>query len=89
MELAISLSETWSNESSQILRTARGGDAPYRIRNLTGIPLNIWSDSDGQSHLNSSTVVKLLENEITDWRFEDWRTMREVMVNMTACRFLS
>jgi vacuolar protein sorting-associated protein 13A/C len=83
VELAISLSTAWSIEGPRILQTARGGDAPYRIRNFTGIPLNIWSDVDAQSQLNHPTIVKLLEDEFTDWRFEDWRSMREVIHKAT------
>ena len=83
VELAISLVEAWSCEGSRILRTARGGDAPYRIRNLTGIPLNIWSDTEDQSHLKQPTVVKLLDDEAIDWRFEDWRSMREVKLKLS------
>ena len=77
VELAISLSTVWANESSRILLTARGGDAPYRIRNFTGIPLNIWSDVDGRAQNRHNSVVRLLEDECVDWRFEDWKSMRE------------
>jgi vacuolar protein sorting-associated protein 13A/C len=78
VEMAISVSTAWSNEGSRILRKARGGDAPYQIRNLTGVPINVWSDADTLTRSKHTPVVKLLEDQMTDWRFEDWRTMREV-----------
>jgi vacuolar protein sorting-associated protein 13A/C len=78
VELAISMATTLSAQGDRLLRKARGGDAPYRIRNLTGGPLNVWSDYDGSQSGNHAPAVKILQSEMVDWRFDDWRTMREV-----------
>lgn len=66
---------TWNQEGEPTLRKARGGDAPYRIRNRTGGSIHVWSDIDGKS----PPAVKIAHGETVDWRFDDWKTMREVL----------
>lgn len=38
----------------------------------------VWSDIDGNSSAMDSSAVKVLHDQTIDWRFDDWRTMREV-----------
>ncbi|KZS92954.1 vacuolar protein sorting-associated protein 13 [Sistotremastrum niveocremeum HHB9708] len=77
LELALGMSATWSKEGERVLKLARGGNAPYRIRNRTGGPLQIWSDFDGSQNTRSSPGLKVSHGETVDWRFDDWKTMRE------------
>jgi vacuolar protein sorting-associated protein 13A/C len=78
IELALATLNTWLQEGSDgVLHAARGAYAPYRIRNQTGSPILVWSESDNASG-NSADAVKILNDQIIDWRFDDWKTMREV-----------
>ncbi|KAF8591826.1 vacuolar protein sorting-associated protein 13 [Ramaria rubella] len=76
VELLLSMLDVWSKESDRVLRKARGGDAPYRIRNRTGSSVHVWSDVDGSTN-KTPTTVKILSGEEIDWRFDDWKTLRE------------
>ncbi|KAG6336571.1 hypothetical protein ID866_2509 [Astraeus odoratus] len=81
IELALTSLKMLSKEGEGILQKARGSYAPYRIRNCTGSPLFLWSDDDVRTTLRESSAVKVNHNETIDWRFDDWKTMREhVMV---------
>ena len=77
IELVLSTLEAWSREGAHVLRKARGGDAPYRIRNRTGGSVHVWSDLD-ESNSRNSAAVKITSGETIDWRFDDWKTLREV-----------
>ncbi|KAF8516153.1 hypothetical protein BU17DRAFT_51124 [Hysterangium stoloniferum] len=76
VELLLSMLDTWSKEGDRVLRKARGGDAPYRIRNRTGGSVEVWSGVDGPGNKNSPSV-KIPTGDTIDWRFDDWKTMRE------------
>ncbi|KAJ3917835.1 vacuolar protein sorting-associated protein 13 [Lentinula edodes] len=78
-ELGMTTVNLWSQEGEQILRKARGSYAPYRMRNRTGYPVFIWADNDGSSNSKESdtTGVQLSHDQTIDWRFDDWKTMRE------------
>lgn len=60
-----------------MLALARGGYAPYRISNRTGSHINIWSDTEG-TNVQDVVSMRIQNNEAVDWRFDDWKTMREV-----------
>lgn len=60
-----------------MLALVRGSYAPYRIRNRTGSPINIWGDAEGVN-IQEVAPTRIQNNEIVDWRFDDWKTMREV-----------
>ncbi|KAF5375265.1 hypothetical protein D9758_000284 [Tetrapyrgos nigripes] len=74
-ELAITTLNTWSQEGEHILQKARGSYAPYRIRNRTGSPIFIWSVED--SPIENTTSTQIASEQTIDWRFDDWRTIRE------------
>ncbi|KAF8168100.1 vacuolar protein sorting-associated protein 13 [Crassisporium funariophilum] len=76
-ELAITTVNTWSKEGEIVLQKARGTYAPYRIRNQTGAPIFVWSDVDSTANTKDVDAVKILHDQIIDWRFDDWKTMRE------------
>jgi vacuolar protein sorting-associated protein 13A/C len=77
IELALSMFSHWSKEGDEVLALARGSYAPYRIRNRTGSPVNIWGDAEGLS-IQEVAPTRIQNNETVDWRFDDWKTMREV-----------
>lgn len=86
-ELGMTTVNLWSQEGEQILRKARGSYAPYRMRNRTGYPVFIWADNDGSSNSKESdtTGVQLSHDQTIDWRFDDWKTMREVSREIMGC----
>ena len=77
VELAITTLGIW-NKGEHILQKARGTYAPYRIRNQTGAPIFVWSDTDNSANTKDLDAVKILHDQTIDWRFDDWKTMREV-----------
>jgi hypothetical protein len=77
VELAITTLSIW-NKGEHILQKARGTYAPYRIRNQTGAPIFVWSDTDSSTNTKDIDSVKILHDQTIDWRFDDWKTMREV-----------
>lgn len=78
-ELATTSINIWGRERDLVLEKDRGSYAPYRIRNRTGSPLFVWSDNDTSSGMmQESNTVKLNHDQIIDWRFDDWKKMREV-----------
>ncbi|KAF8974033.1 vacuolar protein sorting-associated protein 13 [Flammula alnicola] len=77
VELALTTLNTWSKEGELVLQKARGTYAPYRIRNQTGAPIFIWSDLDSTANPKDVDAVKILHDQAIDWRFDDWKTMRE------------
>lgn len=59
-----------------VLSKPRGSSAPYRMRNYTGFPINLWAQSaDGKE----STADKLEDGEEKPWRFEDPTVTRETL----------
>ncbi|KAF8898743.1 hypothetical protein BD779DRAFT_1795358 [Infundibulicybe gibba] len=75
-ELALTTIKTWGAEGAKILQKDRGAYAPYRIKNSTGAALLVWPDTDNSTQ-GDNAAIKILNNEIIDWRFDDWKTMRE------------
>ncbi|KIM85199.1 hypothetical protein PILCRDRAFT_817197 [Piloderma croceum F 1598] len=76
-ELAITTMNMLGKEKEQVLSKARGSYAPYRIQNCTGSAICIWSDTDGSGNANDPAAVKIAHDQTVDWRFDDWKTMRE------------
>lgn len=80
VELAIATSKQWSKEGDRVLQKARGSYAPYKIVNRSGGPIYVWSDSNGSDDSKSAQSVKIDNGSTVDWRFDDWRKMREVLL---------
>lgn len=78
-ELATTTSNLWGKEGENVLQKARGTYAPYRIQNRTGTPIFVWSDIDGSINAKDVAAVKIPNTQTVDWRFDDWKTMREVV----------
>uniref|UniRef100_A0A0W0G3E4 Putative vacuolar protein sorting-associated protein vps13 n=1 Tax=Moniliophthora roreri TaxID=221103 RepID=A0A0W0G3E4_MONRR len=76
-ELAITTLNTWSKDGEFILQNARGSYAPYRIRNRTGSPIFIWADDESSNNESDNSGVQIANDQTVDWRFDDWKTMRE------------
>jgi vacuolar protein sorting-associated protein 13A/C len=77
-ELVMSTASIWGKEGVQVLQKARGSYAPYRIWNRTGSPLLVWPDVEGSSGADDPRAKRLGHDEMVDWRFDDWKTMRGV-----------
>lgn len=74
IELALTMSAIVDREGDKIFTKARGGNAPFLIKNRTGYPLSLWSETahvDGEAH-------RLEDGDDAPWRFDDWRAIREV-----------
>lgn len=84
VELAIAATAGWAPEASRSLSRSRGGTPPYRINNQTGSPLQIWSNTEG----GPGTPTVLQHDQATDWRFDDWRSLREVNLKFSLIYYL-
>jgi len=81
IELATASIKMLGKEGEGVLQKARGSYAPYRIQNRTGYLLFLWSD-DVNAAFRESNAVKIDHNRTIDWRFDDWKTTREVSVRV-------
>lgn len=78
VELALTAVNLLGKADENVLEKARGSYAPYRIRNRTGSSIYVWSDLDGSSNTKDAASQQILNDKTIDWRFDDWKTMREV-----------
>jgi vacuolar protein sorting-associated protein 13A/C len=74
IELAIAATASWVPEANRSLTRTRGGTPPYQISNQTGSSLQIWSNTE--TGRGPATVLQ--HGQAIDWRFDDWRSLREV-----------
>lgn len=65
-----------SQEADAVIKMDRGARAPFLIRNRTGFPLLVKAETGRSVPQKEPTPVDN-GNDIP-WRFDDWRTMREV-----------
>ncbi|WVQ62160.1 uncharacterized protein L199_000298 [Kwoniella botswanensis] len=81
IELAITTMTVWSREKDKA-KESRGTDAPFRIRNRTGLTVLLWPE---QADLSKQvTGVKRLDDGAdVPWRFEDRKHTRD---NVSAVR---
>lgn len=78
VELAIATFNAMTQEGDRVLKGSRGSNAPYRIINRTGYPIFVWSDIEGDSAVKDAASTQINHGKTVDWRFDDWKTMREV-----------
>lgn len=78
VELALSTMRIWNKEGDRVLKRGRGGNAPYRIVNRTGNTLQVWSEVDSGPRSKETKNAKLTDGTESEWRFDDWKTMRDV-----------
>jgi hypothetical protein len=84
VETALAAVAAWNQENLRAAKLTRGGVAPYRIRNQTGVDLQLWSSHDGKQ----VGVTTLNNNQETDWRFDDWKSLREVCYSCPLYHYL-
>ncbi|TCD71537.1 hypothetical protein EIP91_008918 [Steccherinum ochraceum] len=77
VELAIATANLIGKEGEQTSKAIRGSNAPYRICNRTGSTITIWSDLDASANTKDAGSTQVATGRTVDWRFDDWRTMRE------------
>lgn len=77
-EVATTTLNMWNREGENLLQKARGTYAPYRVRNRTGASLLLWSEADAGVNINETEGTPIHDDQIIDWRFDDWRATREV-----------
>ena len=82
VELVLATVKMMGTEGEQVLRSARGSYAPYRIRNRTGSSIYVWSDVDGSTDMSENAAKQIADDKTIDWRFDNWKTMREVGDNL-------
>ena len=80
VEFVLATSSMIGAEGERMLQQARGSYAPYRIWNRTGYPLFIWSDTEGSGNTKETNSKQIPNGKTIDWRFDDWKTMREVRI---------
>jgi vacuolar protein sorting-associated protein 13A/C len=78
IDIVMTGAEIWGREGESFLHRKRGVTAPYAIRNFTGYSLKIWAELDDGSHSGEDHVVE--DGKELSWRFEDWKSTREVRV---------
>jgi vacuolar protein sorting-associated protein 13A/C len=76
IELVITSLTVWNKEADRV-KEGRGTDAPFRVRNRTGLTILLWPE---QTDLNKPvTGVKRLDDGAdVPWRFEDRKSTRDV-----------
>jgi hypothetical protein len=87
IELVITSLTLWSKEADRV-KAGRGSDAPFRVRNRTGLTILLWPEV---SDLNKPvTGVKRLDDGAdVPWRFEDRKHQRDVSdLRETNCRHI-
>ena len=89
VELALAMVNTMSQEGERVLQGSRGSNSPYRIVNRTGYPVFIWSDIDGHSGVKDVPSTQINHGKTVEWRFDDWKTMREVSIFYHTSRTVS
>jgi vacuolar protein sorting-associated protein 13A/C len=77
MERLLAQSSKFSQEKKlqSVLRKTR---APYVIFNQTGYPIHVWTQISG-SNLDK-TISRIENDEKMEWRFDSWKTSREVFL---------
>jgi vacuolar protein sorting-associated protein 13A/C len=80
VELAITSMTLWSKHGDKI-KESNGNDAPFRLRNYTGLTMLVWPES---RDLNKkvSGVKSLDDGADVPWRFENPNKAREVSLHI-------
>lgn len=74
IDTAMTTAALVGREGEKLYKRDRGANAPFIIKNRTGYPLSLWSES---SHHNGE-AHRLDDGQDVPWRFDDWRAIREV-----------
>ncbi|OLL22292.1 Vacuolar protein sorting-associated protein 13 [Neolecta irregularis DAH-3] len=65
-----------SQKPDDVLSKTRETDAPYKIRNRTGYPMQVWTSVSKHDDIPKH-VKHLADGEDVPWQFEDWWKLRE------------
>ncbi|KAF8311204.1 hypothetical protein DL93DRAFT_2229838 [Clavulina sp. PMI_390] len=76
IEMMVNLSAAISEVAAKPQRIDRVDEAPFRIRNRSGVDLMIWRDTDSNK-TGHEQGAKIKHEQMIDWRFDDSRTLRE------------
>lgn len=83
IELAITTATVWSREGDRI-KEGKGNDAPFKIRNRTGLSMMLWPEpQDLTKEIKKNAAKTLHDGAEVPWRFEDRKTTRD---NVSAVR---
>lgn len=74
IELAMTTMAVIDREGEQAFSKPRGHNAPFRIRNRTGYALTLWNEASEEK----GKVETMDHGKEIPWRFEDWKSVREV-----------
>ena len=88
IEIALTTSTLLDRDAGQLFRKPRGSNAPFLLKNRTGYSLafaktplkaqQYGRDSASNRDDGGSKMVVVADGKDLPWRFDDWRTMREV-----------
>ncbi|KAL7343935.1 hypothetical protein BJY59DRAFT_711306 [Rhodotorula toruloides] len=73
IEVAMTTMSIMDREGDKVFKKPRGSNAPFLIKNRTGYPLSLWSESADAG----AQGQRLDDGDDVPWRFDDWRTARE------------
>ncbi|KAI8911617.1 hypothetical protein EDD86DRAFT_202866 [Gorgonomyces haynaldii] len=74
IDTVLNATREFSNEK-KTQSVSRSNKSPYVIRNRTGYSMHVWTVAPG-SGLDTD-VILIEDGKDLEWRFDDWRTMRE------------
>lgn len=80
IELALTTMSLMGQAGDKGFTSARGVNAPFLIKNRTGYPISIWSETSEDP--GRAGTERLEDGAEIPWRFDDWRTMREVSLSL-------
>ena len=87
IEIALTTSTLLDREGGQLFRKPRGSNAPFLLKNRTGYAIGFaktppksrsYGKDNAQAKEESARSVVVADGKDLPWRFDDWRTMREV-----------
>jgi len=78
IETALQVMTTIQKEPVHAATVNREALVPYLIRNRTGYPIHVWAESENNTDI---VVHKIKDGSDMNWRFDDWRKMRETVTS--------
>jgi len=76
IKLLLTSQSIWSQEGEALLRKSRGHSTPFMIRNRTGYSVLLWPEANDPQAQKDPTKLDNMAD--IPWRFDDWKTVREV-----------
>lgn len=64
-------------DDSDFLLRPRESNAPYRIKNETGYPIDVWIDDEDDRENETNNLHTIEDGDEIPWRFHDWNVVRE------------